>query len=105
ACDTAALPEKIRTLLVQLTSAHETSVPFDRSESFLSGVGNATLDTWERTRAASHFIGESVIGLFGIIRRPRRFRWHDCLDEMQQCGAMALPIVSLISFLVGLIMA
>jgi phospholipid/cholesterol/gamma-HCH transport system permease protein len=40
-----------------------------------------------------------------LIRNPRGFRWRDCLDEMQQCGAMALPIVSLISFLVGLIMA
>jgi phospholipid/cholesterol/gamma-HCH transport system permease protein len=36
---------------------------------------------------------------------PQKFRWRDCVDEMQQCGAMALPIVSLISFLVGLIMA
>jgi phospholipid/cholesterol/gamma-HCH transport system permease protein len=46
-----------------------------------------------------------VIALGRLMRRPGRFRWRDCLDEMQQCGAMALPIVSLISFLVGLIMA
>ena len=105
ACDTDALPEKIQTLLAQLTAAHGTSVPFDRSESFLGGVGNAALDTWERARAASNFLGESVIGFVRLIRRPDKFRWRDCFDEMQQCGAMALPIVSLISFLVGLIMA
>src|SRR5262245_44381393 len=34
-CDAEALPEKIRTLLAQLTASHETSVPFDRAESFL----------------------------------------------------------------------
>jgi phospholipid/cholesterol/gamma-HCH transport system permease protein len=104
-CDTEALPEKIRTLLMQFVSAHETSVPFDRSENFLTGVGHASIDTWKRTREASTFVGESVIGIARLIRRPHKFRWHDCFDEMQQCGAMALPIVSLISFLVGLIMA
>ncbi|MGH7946135.1 MAG: MlaE family ABC transporter permease [Opitutaceae bacterium] len=103
--DTAMLPEKIRALLSQLTTAHETSAPSDRSESFLTGVGRATLETWGRGRTASTFVGESVIGLVRLIRRPHRFRWRDCFDEMQQCGAMALPIVSLISFLVGLIMA
>ena len=104
-CDTEALPEKISTLLAQFVTAHETSVPFDRSESFLSGVGRTTIETWKRGREASTFVGESVIGIVQLIRRPAKFRWHDCFDEMQQCGAMALPIVSLISFLVGLIMA
>ena len=104
-CDTEALPEKIRTLLGQFTKARETSVPFDRSENFLTGVGQATIETWERARTASTFLGESVIGVARLLKRPRMFRWHDCFEEMQQCGAMALPIVSLISFLVGLIMA
>ena len=103
--DTEALPEKIRVLLSLFTRARETSVPFDRSESFLVGVGRTTLDTWERARTASTFLGESVLGLARLVARPRMFRWRDCLEEIQQCGAMALPIVSLISFLVGLIMA
>jgi phospholipid/cholesterol/gamma-HCH transport system permease protein len=90
---------------MQFVSAHETSVPFDRSETFLTGVGRSTIETWRRAREASTFVGESVIGIAHLLRRPAKFRWHDCLDEMQQCGAMALPIVSLISFLVGLIMA
>ena len=100
-----ALPQKLRALLDQFTTAHKTSVPADRSESFLTGVGRASLETMARGRVASTFLGESVIGVVRLIRRPDRFRWSDCLYEMQQCGAMALPIVSLISFLVGLIMA
>jgi phospholipid/cholesterol/gamma-HCH transport system permease protein len=103
--DTAQLPEKIRVLLAQFTSAHEASVPVDRSESFLTGVGNVTLDVWGRARMAFAFVGETVIGIVRLAARPHKFRWRDCFDEMQQCGAMALPIVSLISFLVGLIMA
>ena len=100
-CDTEALPEKIRTLLAQLAASHETSVPFDRSESFLTRVGLATQDALAQGRAIAHFVGECVLGGRAVLRSPRRFRWRDCLQEMQQCGAMALPIVSLISFLVG----
>jgi len=103
--DGAALPERIAVLLQQFVKAHEKSEPHDRSDSFLTSVGRTTIDTWVRARSASTFIGESVIGLAKLLRAPRRFRWRDCIHEMQLCGAMALPIVSLISFLVGLIMA
>jgi phospholipid/cholesterol/gamma-HCH transport system permease protein len=104
-CDLDALPSKIKALLGQFATAHETCEPADRSANFLAGVGQATFHTWRRGRSASAFVGETVIALGRLMRRPGRFRWRDCLDEMQQCGAMALPIVSLISFLVGLIMA
>jgi len=103
--DPAALPEKIRGLLSQFATAHDASPPVDRSARFLTSVGGATLQTWNRARVASAFVGESVLALARLVRSPRGFRWSDCLDQMQQCGAMALPIVSLISFLVGLIMA
>lgn len=104
-CDTDALPEKIRTLLTQLSASHETSVPFDRSENLLTSVGLATQDTLVKAREISHFVGECVLSTVRLVRSPRRFRWGDCLDEMQQCGAMALPIVGLVSLLVGVTLA
>ncbi len=103
--DSDGLPEKIRLLLAQLAASHETSVPFDRSESFLTTVGEATLDTVIKGRAIAQFVGECVLGVIGLAKSPRKFRWHDCIDEMQQCGAMALPIVSLVSLLVGVTLA
>jgi len=103
--DGEALPEKIRTLLAQLAASHETSVPFDRAESFLSSVGVATQDTVLKAREIAHFVGECVIGAVGLVRSPRKFRWHDCMDEMQQCGPMAVPIMSLVSLLVGVTLA
>jgi phospholipid/cholesterol/gamma-HCH transport system permease protein len=104
-CDTDALPEKIRLLLAQIATSHETSVPFDRSENFLVTVGMATQDAMEKTRAISQFVGECVLSAVRLVRSPHKFRWRDCIDEMQQCGAMALPIVSLVSFLVGVTLA
>ena len=104
-CDTDALPEKIRTLLAQLAASHETSVPFDRSQNFLVTVGLATQDVLVKAQAISQFVGECVLSAGRLVREPRKFRWRDCLVEMQQCGAMALPIVGLISFLVGVTLA
>jgi phospholipid/cholesterol/gamma-HCH transport system permease protein len=102
---TLELPDKVHALVGQLATAEEAATPQDRSEPFLTTVGNLTMETWTRARSAATFIGEAAIGAMHIAQRPRKFRWRDCVEEMQQCGAMALPIVGLISFLVGLIMA
>lgn len=100
-----ALPAKLRSVVGQLVSTHAASVPSDRSESFLTSVGLASQDTVRKAGDISRFVGECVLGVVQVLRRPDRFRWRDCLREMQQCGAMALPIVSLISFLVGVTLA
>ncbi len=104
-CDDKALPEKIHALLNQMSASHETSVPFDRSENFFSAVGEATLDVWHKTRIFTRFIGDCVLGTARIMKHPQKFRWADFMEEMQLCGAMALPIVSLVSFLVGVTLA
>jgi phospholipid/cholesterol/gamma-HCH transport system permease protein len=104
-CGTTALPPKIHALLKQMVSSHETTVPFDRSENFFTAVGEATLDVVRKCRIFSHFIGECVIGAVRLAKHPNKFRWADFVEEMQNCGAMALPIVSLVSFLVGVTLA
>lgn len=104
-CEVDALPEKIRTLLTQLAASHETSVPFDRSDNFITTVGRAAVDVLGKVRQIFQFVGEVVLAAQQLARHPRKFRWRDCLEEMQQCGAMALPIVSLVSLLVGVTLA
>lgn len=104
-CESEDLPEKIRTLLAQLAASHATSVPADRSQNFLAAVGNATMDLSDKAKGMMQFVGECVIGAVRVVKNPHKFRWRDCVEEMQHCGAMALPIVSLISFLVGVTLA
>jgi len=104
-CDTTAFPEQVRTLLAQFEVAQSTSVPFDRSANFLSVVGVTAQGLWREVREFAHFMGEFVLSATALARQPQRFRWRDCVAEMQQCGAMALPIVSLTSFLVGVTLA
>ncbi len=104
-CDLGALPAKVRALLGQLVASHATSVPVDRAENFFTSVGTATQDGLTKGRAIMHFVGECVLAAGQLARKPQRFRWRDWLEEMQQCGAMALPIVSLVSLLVGVTLA
>lgn len=104
-CDLTDLPVALQKMLGQLLTVNETKVTFDRASDFLSTVGFAAQDVWAKTREIATFVGECVLSATVLARAPRKFRWRDCLDQMQQCGAMALPIVSLISLLVGLIMA
>ena len=46
ACDPAALPERMRTLLAQLEQSRAVGAPRDRRESFLASVGLATREVW-----------------------------------------------------------
>ena len=62
----------------------------------------------EQIRAAFEmigFIGEVFVASLKMIRGTARFRITDLMLFIQQCGAQALPIVTLISLLVGLILA
>ncbi|UCF33990.1 MAG: ABC transporter permease [Phycisphaerales bacterium] len=51
------------------------------------------------------FIGEATIALGAFLRGRASYRRSELMLIIQECGAQALPIVSLISFLVGLILA
>src|SRR4051812_6874031 len=51
------------------------------------------------------FVGESAAALAGTAAHPFRVRWRDALDIAQRAGADAVPIVMLIGFLMGVILA
>ena len=70
-----------------------------------TAVGTATVRLWRETKDFSQVVGECVFSMGRFFKGQAHFRWRDCFAEMQQCGAMALPIVGLISFLVGVTLA
>jgi phospholipid/cholesterol/gamma-HCH transport system permease protein len=51
------------------------------------------------------FVGESAVALAGTIAHPMRLRWPDALLVAQRVGADAVPIVALVGFLMGVILA
>jgi phospholipid/cholesterol/gamma-HCH transport system permease protein len=55
--------------------------------------------------ASVTFTGEVAAGFMRLLRSPARLRWRDFWSVVQSNSSGALPIVTLISFLVGLIIA
>lgn len=51
------------------------------------------------------FIGEAMIALWRAILHPGRIRWQELLDDVYHTGVNALPIVGLLSFLIGVVTA
>jgi phospholipid/cholesterol/gamma-HCH transport system permease protein len=105
ACDTAALPEKMRILAGQFEASLRTTGHVEHSQSLLVEVGLSTREAMDQLKAFLGFVGECCLGAARLVMGSAGFRWKDCLSEIQKCGAMALPIVSLISFLVGVTLA
>jgi phospholipid/cholesterol/gamma-HCH transport system permease protein len=100
-----ALPPGVRRLADQLAGAYVTRPPFHRSHNLVLLIGLATVEVARKIMDVARFVGECTLGMARLATRPGKFRWRDCLAEMQECGAMALPIVGLNSFLVGLTLA
>jgi phospholipid/cholesterol/gamma-HCH transport system permease protein len=51
------------------------------------------------------FGGEVVIALLHAVRHPGRIRWPEILADIYQVGVKALPIIGLLSFLMGVVIA
>jgi phospholipid/cholesterol/gamma-HCH transport system permease protein len=72
---------------------------------FFAHVGQSTLSMVADVRAQLEFLGGIVQGFAAVLRRPRAMRWREVAVVFEKAGVNALPIVSLISLLMGLVIA
>lgn len=102
-----ALPENVRGLLQLALAVPEESDAKqpDLSPSFLRSLGGLTRAFSGSFQALLDFTGQTVFSLIRFFTGRARFRPSDFWMTLQQCGVEALPIVALISFLIGVIMA
>ena len=68
-------------------------------------IGRAAATTGRDIRAQVAFIGETAAALWHAAKHPAHVRWKDVWYTCEQVGVNALPIVALISFLLGIILA
>jgi len=68
-------------------------------------IGHAVARRAEEWCEDTVFIGEVGMGLADLARNPRRLRLREWWVMVEKAGTDALPIVGLISFLMGMIMA
>ncbi|WP_447970326.1 MlaE family lipid ABC transporter permease subunit [Nitrospira sp. M1] len=105
--DRTHLPEGVQRLLNLATSVPERDDARRMviHEAWLARVGKNAVATVEGGKAMVAFIGEAAQAFLSFLTGKAHFRRSDFFLIIQECGAQALPIVSLISFLVGLILA
>ena len=68
-------------------------------------IGEGVVELWRDIQILVSFVGELFVALLRAAIRPRSIRWRDAVAVAEVVGVNALPIVALISFLMGLIMA
>jgi phospholipid/cholesterol/gamma-HCH transport system permease protein len=68
-------------------------------------LGFAVADNWKEIVALVSFLGENLVKLLRMVREPRRFRLTSTVHHMEQAGLDAVPLVMLLSFLVGAVIA
>ena len=100
------LPEGIARLLELARSVpEEMEAPEPPPASFVARVGTTGLARFHGAMASVGFVGEVGRSLGKLARMRARFRWRDFWVVVQSNSSGALPIVGLIAFLVGLIIA
>jgi phospholipid/cholesterol/gamma-HCH transport system permease protein len=71
----------------------------------LDSLGRRAASALEQSVALLSFVGESALALAACIAHPARFRWRPVLFNIRSAGFDALPIVGLLSFLLGIVVA
>jgi phospholipid/cholesterol/gamma-HCH transport system permease protein len=71
----------------------------------LERLGRAAGDAVEQALALLRFIGETAVALAHSLTTPGTLRWRPMLYNIRRAGFDALPIVGLLSFLLGVVVA
>ena len=102
------LPDRFRPLVDQFRPA---AFPFEaprdqrRRPGLIESLGRSTADGLVQGRSFVVFLGRATTATVASLVHPRSVRWGDMLAIAEEAGAGALPIVALVSFLVGVILA
>jgi phospholipid/cholesterol/gamma-HCH transport system permease protein len=105
---TGASPEAQRLLDALASDKSEYRVHRDRRPPMirmLEQVGVASVAVWHELLGIIGFFGAMILALGTQLRARRRLRWHAIVTRFQTVGFDALPIIGLMTFLIGIVVA
>ena len=105
--DASGLPDGARKILA-LAAAVPEKKDARRAEgklTFLVHLGNQTVGFFRSCSELLEFVGEATVAFMKLLRGKAQYRRTDLGLIIEACSGQALPIVTLISFLVGMILA
>ena len=95
--------------LLDLVSRYETAPAVQemrpRLRDMAVRVGQATYLVLYQARDLTAFLGIVIVGLGRALLLPQRVRWAAVVTQMERTGINALPIVGLLTFLIGVVLA
>jgi phospholipid/cholesterol/gamma-HCH transport system permease protein len=103
----AGLAARLRPLfdaVVELGDAPLTP-PLPESTNRLEAIGRAAADQGRHYLGLLVFLGETVTVMVPLLLRPAHLRWRLLLHDVAEAGYRALPIVGLLAFLLGVVIA
>ncbi len=71
----------------------------------MQGVGDFVTNYADGTVRLLSFFGSLILAVGQLARHPKRFRWTSLIRQIELSGVGALPIVGLMSFLIGIVIA
>ena len=95
----------VETLLQLYTATDVPQKPPPAPVGFLDEVGNWAIVALEEVQDVLSFLGRTVVAVRQSVRTPSSVNWAAIPQLMEKAGADGVPIVLLINFLIGLILA
>jgi len=107
ALDSSGLPDGARQILelAAAVPANKDARKVEDRATFLTHLGDEAVELLHSASDFLEFVGEATVAFLSFLRGKAKYRRSDLWLIMEACSGQALPIVTLISFLVGMIMA
>jgi phospholipid/cholesterol/gamma-HCH transport system permease protein len=74
-------------------------------EGVLARIGRVAMGQVGEVIGFLAFLGEAAAAMLRVLVRPRRVRWRALFKAIEEAGANAMPIVGLLTFLIGVVVA
>ncbi len=98
----AALLEQV---VDHLAPCHVQPLHPNAFKAMLDRLGRGVAEAYGAALELMSFIGETLATVWRVFTRPSHFRWTSTVYHMEEAGLNAIPIVGLMSFLIGAVVA
>jgi phospholipid/cholesterol/gamma-HCH transport system permease protein len=98
-----AAPHQELLTIIASTLKDETALPQKQVLSFTQRVGKLTIQQIEHLQLYLAFIGQLTEEFLRIVRHPKHFRPSSYASVIYQNGYLAIPIITLLSFMIGVV--
>lgn len=99
-------PAHARTLArVDAHLAQAAPSPAPRRANALARLGRSSVELGQLAHGHLAMLGETVVALGEVLRHPSRLRMRELTVQLSQAGLSALPVVALVTALIGIVIA